>query len=232
MNAIIKNFVLIYFKKTRDSVDRLAELLYKNLDVNRFDYVEKYFKITTSSIRSLYPNSNIHIISNAKNKIKSKFIWHYKKDLLLNNLAKFEIFDIINEPFMYLDLDVWILKKFTEEQIECEGPFRLYKKYSPPPSIEFDYEHYNTGVMWIKTPENSIKEKIINLHYNNFTNSSLYLNNDEYAISKFVKEKNIKIKLDKEVNYSYNSKCNRNKIQSIHYCTEKRKYLINSLKML
>ena len=95
MDATIKNFVLIYFEKIANEIDRHAERLYDKLDVNRFNYINNYLKITTSSIKRLYPNSRIHIISNNQNKINSEFTWHYKKDLITNNLAKFEIFDII-----------------------------------------------------------------------------------------------------------------------------------------
>ena len=69
MDATIKNFVLIYFEKIANEIDRHAERLYDKLDVNRFNYINNYLKITTSSIKRLYPNSRIHIISNNQNKI-------------------------------------------------------------------------------------------------------------------------------------------------------------------
>ena len=218
----LNDFILVYYRK-----DFLSQY-----EINRnIYYPEKKIKpsihfellqFCCKRIQCVYPKCNIHIISNENLnfKLNMKNIninIHVFPDLPLDHTAKFYIYGLLDVPAMYIDNDILIVKKFSCDHLNLKSDINLYKIDKK----EFSYKneifvHYNAAVIYVKNPSSSIQKEIKEIHNNIFPKET----NDEFALSYYIKKKNIKVSLFGEIGKGRLELKNRSELfdyQSIHY---------------
>jgi hypothetical protein len=180
---------------------------------------ERFFEIAVNQIKSFYPEAVIHVITDEP-KQSNDLIYHYIKGLEKNNYAKLHVLDLLDEPAIYMDTDILLLKRFEDlPDVECFNLFQEYLDTSAIPKHMQEYTHYNTGVIWIPKPNKEIAKEI-RLVRNNFLIHKNGWVNDEYPISWVVNKLGLKMVKRNDVNY-YRSKIvsfnDLFKYQSVHY---------------
>lgn len=191
-----------------DNWNNLHERLHRHLE-----YQLKYF----------YPESHLHIITN-ENKLNTKKKTYYKFDFDDNHLIKLFMYGLLSEPAMYLDSDIILFRKFTEEELPKENDFNLYNyvnidlekliSMKLPISIK---KLYNAGIVYISNPNKSLVESLFEIKNKYFCSNSCHIT-DETCVSFYVKEKNLNMIENDQVNV-YKSLCMKDfyKKQSVHY---------------
>jgi len=207
------NFIMVNYTKKYEQ-----ESLIKYYEGTR-----KRLLLTIKRIRQLYNESKIHIITDSLEVAIDGVYWHYMPEIEKNNYAKLFIFGLLNEPAVYLDNDVILLRRFKKEELPLDSPFNLYTQYKEEDKkrvlehgLGVNYNHYNTGVVWIPNPSRKITDELIllkdrfDIYNNGWTN-------DEYPISFYVHVHNLKMIESEKVN-KYRSLVSKiSNEQSIHY---------------
>lgn len=204
----LKNFYPSADNAFLDNWNNLHERLHRHLE-----YQLKYF----------YPESHLHIITN-ENKLNTKKKTYYKFDFDDNHLIKLFMYGLLSEPAMYLDSDIILFRKFTEEELPKENDFNLYNyvnidlekliSMKLPISIK---KLYNAGIVYISNPNKKTTNDLFSILENNFTPKNCHIT-DEVCVSYFIGNKNIKMLEINEINIQ-KSLCIKNfyEKQSVHY---------------
>lgn len=173
-----------------------------------------------------YPKAFIHVLTN-QNINKQKNLIVYKKELENNHCCKFLIYDLLDEPAMYLDCDVIIKRTFNQSEIETTYPVKFFRKSGEcdfsklSHKINKTLEIYNAGIVWIAQPKNLLTEQLKNIEKKFFNDKELIKNNgywpynDEYSIAYFCDVKNWRFADSQTVNVYPNNP--HDNLQSIHY---------------
>jgi hypothetical protein len=207
------NFILIDYKHAYQS-DNL---------INYYHHHDKFFLLAVRQIKKIYHDAVIHVITNRPQK-KDGLLYHYFPNLENNNYAKLHIFDLLDEPALYMDTDVLLLKRFENlPDVECFNLFQEYKNSMFLPEHMQGYTHYNTGIVWIPQPSKEIAEEIKDAKDKFLIHKNGWLN-DEYPISWIVNKLKLKMITSKHVNCYRSSLSCFNEVlknQSVHYTGSK-----------
>jgi hypothetical protein len=236
--VMIKNFILIYY--TRDQLTEFEKInhdrYHKNLPKDfRLNIHKKLLNLSCSRIKELYPKSEIHLISNQKTELPVTH--HIFENMEKQHTTKLLMYGLLNEPAMYIDNDVLLVRPFNINHLEVESPINPYnlnyRKIFTHKSIQ--YQYYSASVVYIKNPCKIMQQEMQNLHneeffLNNNTEKNddhpLSMYNDEYSMSMYIQKNNFKIKLfTNEVNVGRMRIENENRkiqdFQSVHYSAPK-----------
>jgi hypothetical protein len=191
----------------------------------------KMLQITTRRIKTIYPETTIHLLTNASD-IDGDFRVHYRPNLRTGFDAKFEAFDIADKPMVFMDTDVLLSRPFSPEELECTGPFRLYSVSST--SIDMGRQIHggtllkppvvlwNSGVVLIPRRAPKLLQRLREIHEYVAWERRW---NDEYAFSYLVAELDLEFKVSNQINvarrsldaYVVRDPCVLGRFQSIHY---------------
>lgn len=228
-------FILIKYKKK--SVLGSKNRSFSNIDFRSYmNSQDPLFEIMEKQICHFYPNADIHVLTNDKTcKDKSNITFHFK-NFQPNHTCKFFLFGLLKEPAIYLDCDIVLFSKFTDEHLSTKEKFNLFsisrrmnlQNLSQRSLPAFTNTIYNAGLIFIKQPTCDIVDNLIDLHKNFFddkeyiTSKNECPNNDEYALSLFIKMNKMQMNLCSDVNvlrHSINTidENINDSIQSLHY---------------
>jgi len=224
------NFILVNYKHN----------FYQNNLLKYYQMTEQRHKFMLKQIDRLYDHYHIHVITNLNNTDEANvnITYHRILDLECNNYSKLRVFGLLTEPAMYVDNDILLTRRFAQEELVCDTPFNIFTEYNKPnllPKKLRSYTHYNTGIIWIPRPDKEISKELLymkkefDIHDNGWVN-------DEYPISYFIKDNNLKMSTIDAVN-EYREEISFNQIfdfQSIHYtgCQSTKDSMMKEEKML
>lgn len=219
---MIKNFILIYYKKNDldlDVCDHFTKNIYLQSQINIFCKMIKQIKYH-------YPHSFIHVITNEDICKEFNVIIH-KKDIKNNHCSKFLIYNLLDEPAMYLDCDIILTRRFTSSELDTIYPIKFFRKNGKYDFSKLSYsfkeniDAYNAGVVWVKNPNKSIVQDLTFIE-DTFLNNKEFIKkngfwpyNDEYSISYYLNSKKWKFEESETVNIVPENK--NGFTQSIHY---------------
>lgn len=203
------NFILVNYKNNYTKPNLAT--YYKNN--------EKFFVLAVKQIKSLYPEAIIHVVTDEP-KQSNDLVYHYIKGLEKNNYAKLHVLDLLEEPAIFMDTDILLLKRFENlPDAECFNLFQEYLDTSSLPKHMQAYTHYNTGVIWIPKPSKEIANEIRSIKNDFLIHKNGWVN-DEYPISYAINKLGLKMVKQITVN-QYRSKIVSFKdlfsYQSVHY---------------
>ena len=244
---MIKNFILVHYeKKITTKLERYIESKF-SIYRKRAIVQKKFINYAIKQIRHFYKNANIHVICKDKNhpilqKNKKEIILHEFTDMQCNHIDKFKIFGLLNEPSMYFDLDILLVKPFEEHHLETKNPFNVFRDYKGAEEFRpnglnknVDFNVYNNGIVWINEPSKDLENEFISINQKHFSNENEWLKNDEFAVSKFINDNKLKMNLCWDVGhyrlkdqYGVLPKIDINemkKYQSIHYSIAKEAFM-------
>jgi hypothetical protein len=239
---MIENFVTIYHKTW---IKRIFIELVSNREAERkliqYDEVFKYFKI---KFRDIYPESFLHVITDDSVDTRTtgeEFVVYHKQDIskqfIFENfhLKKFELYSMFDFPFMYIDFDIMFIKNFSKNHIETNNSFNVYRcwrnfDFTKISSVKIedkfkDVPQFNNGIIWVPKKDKNLTKELIKIHQTifknkkKFTDHDCYHNNDEFALSYFIKDNNLKMKCFEEINKPrvQINKEDLKKYQTVHY---------------
>ncbi len=229
------NFILIKYKKKIEINTKNKVFTTKDFSTY-LNSQDIFFEIMQKQILHYYPNAHIHVLTNdSKNcKEKSNTTFHFK-NFQSNHTCKFLLYGLLNEPALYLDCDIVLLSEFTNEHLNTDNSFNLFSisRHFNLQTISYKLLPvatnilFNAGIIYIKKPDVAIVNDLLELNEKFFSDQQYieskneWPNNDEYALSLYIKIKNIKMQLHNDVNvlrFSIDSKeLTNKKIQSLHY---------------
>jgi hypothetical protein len=232
----LKNFILLYYKKDFLSDHEIDKNTRNPENPIQLDTHLKMFKLCYKRIKHLYPKSTIHVISNV-NKFIDDSEWYHRENISLDYTNKFQIYGLINEPAIYIDNDIMLLKKFTDLQLDVDveiNPYQVgWKNYFFKNKVK--YFHFSACALLLKNPSKELQNKIIQIHQDFFVKET---DNDEFALSKYLEDTNqkSKVKMFEEIGYPRSWIKNKkdlffSNIQSIHYSFPKYLYEIEIEKL-
>ena len=249
---MIKNFILLHFEITdshsfenyiKDNADSISKKT--NIPKQYFDFTKKrklqkkFINYTIKQIRHFYKNANIHVICKDKNhpilqKNKKEIILH-ELDLKATCIDKLNIYGLLDEPSMHIELDVLLVRPFEKHHLETKNPFNVFKRYDNVNHFiltkKQNFPMYNTGIIWIQEPSKDLENEMKLIYKNNFSEKKMFFDIDEFPVSKFIYDNKLDMDLYWEVNHlnerdGYGmpkilSIEEMKKYQSIHYPTTK-----------
>lgn len=181
---------------------------------------ERHHRLMVRQIRNLYPDASIHVITDTQRK-EDGVTWHYIPDLEKNNYAKLHVFSLLNEPAIYIDNDIILVRRFATEELPSQSPFNLYQTYKDVSRLTPEmqkYKHYNTGIIYIAKPSIAITDELLGLRDRFRIHKNGWVN-DEYPISHFVHSHNLQmLEIDQVNKYREDIAPEAiNSYQSVHY---------------
>jgi hypothetical protein len=212
----IPNFLLVLCTFDMDGWDTPQTRAY-------YAHNSKYHALTLKRIRELYPETKIHVLTNEEPERATGVTYHVLPTER-NGYCKLEMFSMIDGPCMFVDNDVLLVRRFTEEELPDDAPFNVYTlcpeqlRENMPPILK-EFRHYNTGVVWLPRHDDRIvsalnlaKERFRHVYKNGWVN-------DEFPISYVIQELGLKMSLFDAVNkYRSDIKaCDIGSYQSVHY---------------
>jgi hypothetical protein len=194
-----------------------------------YQHSEYYHDLMIEQIKTIYKDHRIHVLTNVNMK-KQGVVYHFDPDLEPNNYAKLKVFGLLDEPAIYVDSDVILVRRFLPEELPTDSPFNLYQSYTDTSKLTPEmqtYPHYNTGVMWIPRPDQKIVEALLSVRNKFMIHPNGWVN-DEYPISWFVKENGLKMATGGLVNRGreHLKASEVGKYQSVHYTGPQYKNLL------
>ena len=216
----IKNFIIIKYKK--DKLDMVVATEQQDLYLNCQDSL---FDKMILQIRHHYPESNIHVLTNYD--FKCDGVIFHKINFKPNHCCKFLLYSLLDEPAMYIDCDVLMLRRFNESELETVHPFKFYNisrqldlsKISK--NISGALTIYNAGIIWIPRPDKKITQDMQQIESDFFSDKDFCIKNEEWpyndenAASLYVRNNNIYFEKSDTVGvieFGINQS-----VQSIHY---------------
>jgi hypothetical protein len=228
----IDNFILIkYIKNSMDA----PRHVYAELSLSKWNnHQEMMFRTMLEQLHFFYPKANIHVLTNKKQDDTGKIIWHYKPEMEDNHSAKLNLYGLIDQPAMYLDTDILLVKHFNKKHLKTSSPFNIYQvshtnrdlQSLTAQPLEFKVkQQFNCGMIWIARPSSQIVRELHEIKKQYFNNrrkiedAGAWFNNDEHPVSYFIKKYNLKMKLFPQVNaFRYTMRSpDIFGMQSIHY---------------
>ena len=236
MDCDIRNFILTrYLRETWDNNPHHMNKACGNMDMQKWHEVqEMLYKQQIKQLKYLYPKATIHVLTNDEKRLKEKDVTvHYKKDMPSCHLAKLNVYGLIDEPAMYIDNDIIIVRKWNQKELETDAPFNLYRKNSQEELQKWAKEklpvdgngYFNAGIIWIKKPSKSLVETLQEYHEKYFSDREKIINlggwadSDELPVTLYVYDKKYQMKKFKTVGVGRNQiKFDEmKKFQSVHY---------------
>lgn len=115
---------MLYHRPETPDIDNFIVMFYQLPDTNAFfpDYEtlnecnRLCYRNMLDQLRRLYPRTKVHVITNFSGLKSELGVYIHHADLEHNFLNKFRIFELLDEPAMYLDLDVVLLDRFHLNQ--------------------------------------------------------------------------------------------------------------------
>ena len=233
---MINDFLIVQYHKEPNAVDLYANSINRSMEPDRFETHKKLTSRIIYQIKSFYPRANIHVLTNETGTLP--VVYHVMKDLPLNNLCKLFIYGILDRPCMFVDSDIMLVKPFEPKHVDTDNEFLLYSSYKPEGYSE-NYPHYNTGVVWINKPSCRIVDELLRINQT-YDDPYKWHYNDEYPVSRYVFDKNMKMYQGNDVNVYRSLVCDLehmkgfDRYQSIHYAVPKKlllKELVGRLKL-
>ena len=189
---------------------------YNKIQIDLMNQLSKQIKI-------LYPKAILHIITNEDHVDRDNLRFH-RYDFAPSHLAKNYMYGLLDEPAMYIDADVLLIRKFTKKELATEFPYTYFggisggnfKKLAKKP-IPVDVERiYNAGMVWIPKPDKKITQNMMNLHFEYFDNYDI---SDEASATLYTHLNEIKINGNSEINRSRAEISEQDILthQSVHY---------------
>jgi len=190
------------------------------------------FNTMLDQLSFLYPQANIHVLTNENEKNFGKIVWHFRPNLEENHGAKLELYGLIDKPAMYIDNDILLIQPFRKRHLKTKHPFNVFQASYKPLQIYTrrtmpfaPKRQYNCGLIWIARPSRLIVEELLNIKEQYFgdrewiESNKAWFNNDEHPVSYFVAKYEMTMRLFKTVNVfrreiKYKDIFN---VQSIHY---------------
>src|SRR6185437_2749005 len=160
MIADIRHFIVVFYKRVKWNIPPHA-VLPPNWSTEKFASEQRCcYNALLEQLRQMYPTSTVHVITNEKFSDYGQVVCHHFPDMPDDHHCKYEAFGLLDEPAMFLDTDLIIVRPFEKKHIECAGPFNfyrnsgivipLYKITDNPPFLEFP--RITGGITWIKEP--------------------------------------------------------------------------------
>lgn len=183
----------------------------------------KLLQKLSNQIKVLYPKATLHIITNEDHQNKGNIHFH-KFDFAPSHVAKNYMYGLLDEPAMYIDADVILVRKFTKKELSIDYPYTYFggisggniKKLAKKPTPCDVEKIYNAGMVWIQKPNKKITESMMNLHFEYFDNYDV---SDEASATLYTHLNNIQIIPNFKINRS-RSEIDEDEIlhhQSVHY---------------
>ncbi len=232
----IKNFLLLKYKRE----ELISPKNHNYTDQDKSIYLEcqdALFYRAVEQINFFHPKSHIHVLTNEKLPPLKNTSYCVFNENWTNMICKFKLYSLIDEPAMYVDLDVVFNYPLPSMQEYQEYPFYFFnvswgeniQNYTQKNLPANHNIVYNSGVTWINKPSKELTDQLLDLQefYFNDTNmilsKNLWAYNDEHALSLLTSIKNYKMPISSTINVSRN-KLNKNlekktikDFQSIHY---------------
>tara|TARA_Y100000034_G_C6897865_1_gene414422 strand:- start:2171 stop:2956 length:786 start_codon:yes stop_codon:yes gene_type:complete len=242
----MKNFILIYYEREKLTDFEVVNHRRYNKDKPkdfRLNIHRQMVTLSESRIHELYPKAEIHLITDKKYDFPG-ITEHVFEDMDREHTSKLLIYGLLDEPAMYLDSDVILVRPFDKEHLtDCapinpyslnhRGTFNWNKKKLP---------YYSASVIYIPEPSKQMQEDIIKVHTDEFLYVKgskgagsdkphpLTSTNDEFSMSLFIHQNEWKPTLSKDVNVG-RIRVNREggfprilTCQSVHYSGPKHLY--------
>jgi hypothetical protein len=223
----IENFILIYYVK--DDLDIEVDEQTKRRYISS---QKPALHFMVSQIKSFYPDSRIHVLTNTDVDLPECEI--HRKDFGSNHTVKFEIYSLLDEPAMYMDCDIVMHRRFKDEELACNTPFKLFNTsmtinlskiaaddgfFSVP---DRDYQVYNAGMIWVPRPDEAITkrlqliERVVFCDKEKIKAQGLWPYNDEYALTYMLHMDGISFPNSPSVNLvSWSDE--HSDVQTVHY---------------
>lgn len=180
---------------------------------------DKLFTNQIWQLQHFYPNCKIHLVTN-DHELFHKDCTNHLVDGESNLILKLNVFGLLTEPAVYLDLDLLHLRPLTPEVLpkcifnlyDCYSPEKSYfrpdifpKILSQPLDIKPPIVQYLSHIIWINEPSKKISDAMLELHWKHFADKErmLYVgrsaDGDELALSVYIKQHNLKMILNPNV---------------------------------
>ena len=230
---MIKNFILLFCQNKDESYVNEPKMSSVNKD--EFQSVYKsmqrpFLNISIKMLSHFYPDSTIHILTNDSLKSSSKNVCiHIKSDLPRNHLAKFKIYNLINEPAMYMDTDILINRPFPETATYTKNDINMFQKYNSKRLSNYlgieSATVYNASTIWINRPSDELNHELEEINRSVFSDdkrlvqNDMCRNNDEFSLSYYCMKHQIEMNLDESISKPRPqiSLEDISKYQSVHY---------------
>lgn len=230
---MIKNFILLFYQNKDESY--VNEPKMSSVNKNEFQSIYKgmqrpFLNISVKMLSHFYPESTIHILTNDALKSSSKNVCvHIKSDLPRNHLSKFKIYNLINEPAMYMDTDILINRQFPETATSTPNDINMFQKYNSKRLSNYlgveSVIAYSASIIWINKPSDQLNCELEEINRSIFSDDKKLMendmcrNNDEFALSYYCMKRQIEMRLDESISKprAQISVDEINKYQSVHY---------------
>lgn len=233
---LIRNFLLLKYKRPK----LISPERYNYSDEEKQQYLDCQdilFYRTIEQINYFHPKAHIHVLTN-ENLISTNNISYYIfNEVWSNLLCKFKLYSLINEPAMYVDLDVIFNKPLPTMCLYQKYPFYFFnvswgeniKNYTNKKLPANDNITYNSGVTWINKPNKNLTDQLLELQEKYFNDGdallakNLWPYNDEHALSLLSSINKYKMPLSDSINVSRNKLSETinfdtiKNLQSVHY---------------
>jgi hypothetical protein len=231
----VNNFLLLKYQRSDLKSPTPLSEKDKSVYLNCQDVL---FRRTIEQIQFFHPKAHIHVLTNENMQSTASVSYYVYEEKWDNLLCKFKLYGLLNEPAMFIDLDIIFNRPIYP--VECNSPICFFNTSWGAPLQDFSNKKlpckqdviYNSGVVWIPTPSSHITDELMELHEEYFSDEkaiyakNLWPNNDEHALSLFVGIHNYDMPLNNTINVSRNKleklKIDVNplsvqKYQSVHY---------------
>ena len=231
---MIDNFILVHYR--RDAFDNMPEYEKKaNGNIDMVAWADIHFRLLRqqiAQIRSMYPRAKIHLITSELN-VPSNVICHWSPASPKNHICKLAIYDLLDEPAMYIDSDILLLRPFEEQHLTTTNSFNTYRSHSTydfrkVASKELPFHipcQPNAGMVWIPKPSKALAQELYEIHSDYFNDKQRFLDNnywadnDELALAFYIQKHQIKMNEFRDVSVprSWPNLGDIRQYHSIHY---------------
>lgn len=187
---------------------------------------------SVEQIQHFYPRAHIHVLTNETLPSQAGISYYRFDEEWTNHICKFRLYSLLNEPAMYVDLDIVLNKPFPRMDRFKEYAFYCFnlsygeniQQYSAKPLPSNPEVTYNSGVVWIAKPHPNVTADLLSIHERYFNDVDMIFAknrwpyNDEHALAFYAAERNYEMPLDKRINMPRKRiKDSFDLYQSIHY---------------
>lgn len=215
MNADIRNFILVYYKRWNLNLPPFAKTP-AGWSPDKLSIEQEFcYKAMLAQLKKMYPLATVHVITDEKFEDRGQVVCHHFPDMPKNHNCKFEAFGLLDEPAMFLDNDLVIVRPWEQKHIECAGPINFYRRDTrmiPLAQVADDvpfpeFQRHVGGITYIKNPSKDLVAELKGIRERYFSNQDrmfaarLWMDNEEHTLSFFVRYHSIPMSLWDEINY-------------------------------
>lgn len=137
---------------SRANVRNILFIYYGHPNMNQWVFLD----FATRRAKKVHPEAKIHVLTNLRIRLPG-VVTHYDSNLPANYLAKLHIYEVLDEPFIYLDNDVYLQRPFQERHLDYDLPFLLFNvtglfHYPTPMELPAGLKRYNSGIVYVPSP--------------------------------------------------------------------------------